>query len=132
MHTDTHPHPPCSTSTTVAQEKGCVAHAEQFWHTNLRDTGQLAHVCVMVNPLLACTSLKQNRLGERSHTHEAEMGAGKQFTHCSNSWLKPGVTSELAPMKPYKKPYRSAAFSIVTAKSTLQQRVSEAISMCRH
>lgn len=80
-------------------------------------------VWVMVNPLLACTLLKQNRLGKGSHTHKAEMGggAGKQFIPCNNSWLKPGITAELAPMKSCKKPYRAAAFSMVTAKSTLQQ-----------
>ena len=71
--------------------------------------------------MLACTSLKQSRLGKSTHTHKAEMG-GEQFTHCSNGWLKPGITADLAPMKsPCKKPYRAAAFSIVTAKSTLQQ-----------
>ena len=58
--------------------------------------------------MLACTLLNQNRLGKGSHTHKAEIGGPrKQFTHCSNSWLKPGITAELAPVKSCKKPYRA-------------------------
>lgn len=60
-----------------------------------------------MNSLLAWTSLKLNRLSKGSQHTRLRLCLREHFTDYSNSWLRPGITAELAPMKSCKKLYRA-------------------------